>query len=261
MPTKQGPRKSRRNVIKRTFFGDGDTPEQHGSHPRTEDILVPQVVELQEVQENATATSSSSNDNSEEEEHNESVVSTKKHPSTNYSRVQLYDRWKSSEQKCTELRDQKKILMTELKDLRRENNSLGKVDQWRIELEGKVSDLTEKLNSQKTKYDYDKERMQWNHREDKDHLLNQKLSYENLLSTKNNEISKVKYDYKALLNEEKVKNTKLDLEKKNLVDKLNEVKNEMVGLKQTAKQLNDVKIQKLKYDLALKAQQDKAEIR
>ena len=103
--------------------------------------------------------------------------------------------------------------------------------------------------------------MQRNHREDKDRLLNQKLSYENLLSTKNNEISKVKYDYKALLNEEKVKNTKLDLEKKNLADKLNEVKNEMVGLKQTAKQLKDVKIQKLKYDLALKAQQDKAEIR
>ena len=253
MPTNV--RWSTRATVLRTFLGDAATPPQHSRRPNT----TVQEIEVTAVAAPTASTGSSISSTSSSDD--DSAVSTKKHPSRNYTPIQLYDKWVSSKELCSQLRAEKQFLTNENKQLLRDNKTLTKKVEHFITLESKVSVLQDKLATLKSKYETEKDKLARSVREEKDRLLNQKMGYENQLSAKNNEISKCKYKGKSLLTEEKFKVNKLTLEKSNLVERNKDLKCEVLKLKGISKQLDDIKIQQLKAGLQIKTQIDKSDIR
>ena len=184
-----------------------------------------------------------------------------KYPWNNYSKEYLHGKWKDANKASQELRGDKKKLIGEVSDLKRDVVYWKKEASNNLSLSTKANVENEKVRNLKVELLEDKQKHLKVVSELKDKIATQKQEHVSALGVKTMMISKLKMDHQIVLNAEKLKSEKLILSNKNLTEKVAEYKDEISGLKESTKELNKIKVMSIKNKVQLKNKYEKAGIR
>ena len=194
------------------------------------------------------------NSTEDEEEVSVEVVSNKPHPSKNYTKPDLYERWKKA---GTELAESKGLcaeLNKQLKTLNRRIAFLQKEVERTETLENKVSSLQDKLVAANDKASTVSTSKTVSNAVIKKLQDSMKATYDNLCSKKD-------FEHKSDLCELKLKFKETELKYKTIEDENKKLKDEIQNLKKTTTSINELKVASLKSEIQIRTMEDKSNLK
>ena len=194
------------------------------------------------------------NSTEDEEEVSVEVVSNKPHPSKNYTKPDLYERWKKAGRELAESKGLCGELQKQLKTLNRRIAFLQKEVERTETLENKVSSLQDKLVAANDKASTVSTSKTVSNAVIKKLQDSMKATYDSLCSKKD-------FEHKSDLCELKLKFKETELKYKTIEDENKKLKDEIQNLKKTTTSINELKVASLKSEIQIRTMEDKSNLK
>ena len=192
----------------------------------------------------------------EEEEEVEEVVVDQpigSHPSKNYTKLQLYDRWVRSRNEATDNKNELEDLQKQSRRDQKEINRLeGEVDR----MEAQVSNLQDKLEKKQAEV----KNLQSDKKNSKNGVSNTAI-IQNMKATYDHLTSKNEFQHKTELCELNLKFKELQVMLENSNDKIARLEEENKNLKKNNCNVRELKVASLKSEIQIQSMQEKNCIR
>ena len=190
----------------------------------------------------------------EEEEVSVDAVCNKPHPSKNYTKPDLYERWKKAGRELSESKSLCGELQKQLKSLNRRIAFLQKEVERTETLENKVTTLQDKLTTANDKASTVNTSKTVSNAVIKKLQDSMKATYDNICSKKD-------FEHKSDLCELNLKFKETELKYKTLEDENKKLKDEVQNLKKTHTSINELKVASLKSEIQIRTMEDKPNLK
>lgn len=182
----------------------------------------------------------------------------KTHPSKNYTKIDLYDRWVEARTEKVEYRNQVSELQKELfkdkKELEKLYRDLSKERELVEGLKNKVDDLTHEVDESKEQKKKSEKTSEKKPVSDTERIQNMRATFQNLTEKK-------EYEYKNVLCELQLNYDQLKLHLANKEEEIVRLKEDVRYYKKDHCDLKELKVQTLKSEVQVTAMRDKSSIR
>ena len=216
---------------------------------------VKKVISGKSINAKKRSTISESASFSEEGECNEEIAS---HPSKNYSKIELYDRWVKSRNDAT---DNKKQLVEVEKECRREKKEVEKLKKELIEKFECIEELEDVNLEFKKEIKQLKSNSTSSKKNAKDGKVTQTAMIANMKSTYENLTSKNEFKHKTELCDLQFKYKELELEYKHKELQIARLTDENKELRKNNCSVNELKVASLKSEIQIRSMRDKSMVR
>ena len=197
----------------------------------------------------------------EEELEVETVVCGKKHPSKNYTLIQLYDKWVDVRNKLGDKRKEVEALQKQVSKDKKTIAALKKDVEKADTNDSRVFQLQDELESVQKKFLLEKDKVGTLKKTSKSStdcttkmLACMKTTYETMCTKKD-------FEYKSELCDLKLQFKETELKYNNLVQENARLNDEIVRLKKNTTQVNELKVASLKSEIQIKSMVDKSNLK
>ena len=190
-------------------------------------------------------------------ESEDEVTVSKSHPSKNYSKLVLYDKWKAASKAASTYKKQitefQKESLKDSKEIEKLCREVRVVKEKNEKLMEKVEDLGCELSDAKKAYPK-KNGKKGEKVSDSERIANMRATFQNLQEKK-------EYEHKSVLCDLELKYSEMELQYNSKVEKIGKLEEELKDLKKNSTAVNDLKVASLKSEIQIRAMEDKVYVR
>ena len=192
----------------------------------------------------------------EDSDNEEATVGTSSHPSKNYKKVVLYDKWKAVSKSASTYKKSitalQKDAVKQCKEMDKLYRQVCSLEETNEKLEDRVEELQEQLFDAKNQLVAKKGKEK--KVSDTERIANMKATYKNLTEQK-------EYEHKSLICDLQLKYSEMELKFNSKLDYIARLEEEVKTLKKNSANLNDLKVASLRSEIQIRPMEDKVLVR